>query len=76
MISMIESREELRKLVKLGVKVFWMNYNYRVEYWPKHDKSASGGFDGLFTVCQSNRYATGTDSMELSDLYYNREATA
>lgn len=53
-----------------------MQSNYRVEYWPKHDKSESGGFDGLFTVCQSNRYATGTDSSELPDLYYTSEATA
>lgn len=76
MISMIESREELLQLVKAGSEVFWKNDNYRVEHWPKHDKSASGGFDGLFTVCQSNRYATGTDSSELPDLYYTSEATA
>lgn len=74
MISTIESREELRQLVKSGVDVFWMQSNYRVEYWPKHDKSESGGFDGLFTVCQSNGHATGTNSMELSDLYYMRES--
>ena len=68
--STIGGREELRQLVKSGVSVFWKHADYRVEYWPKHDKSASGGFDGLFTVCQSNQYATGTDSRELPDLYY------
>lgn len=72
----ISNREELARLVKSGVNVFWMQSNYRVEYWPKHDKSESGGFDGLFTVCQSNRYATGTDSSELPDLYYKSEAVA
>jgi len=76
MKSMIEGREELLQLVKSGVSVYWKQSNYRVEYWPKHDKSESGGFDGLFTVCQSNRYATGTDSSELTDLYYTSEATA
>lgn len=72
----ISKREELKRLVKSGVSVYWKQSNYRVEYWPKHDKSESGGFDGLFTVCQSNRYATGTDSSELPDLYYTGEATA
>ena len=72
----ISNREELARMVKSGVEVYWMQSNYRVEYWPKHDKSVSGGFDGLFTVCQSNRYATGTDSSELPDLYYTSEATA
>jgi len=76
MRTMIASREELKQLVKAGSKVFWKNDNYRVEYWPKHDKSGSGGFDGLFTVCQSNRYATGTDSSELPELYYTSEAVA
>ena len=65
--QMIDSMEELSQLVKSGVDVFWRHNNYLVEYWPKHD--------ALFTVSQSNRYATGTDSSELPHLYYTSEAT-